>query len=114
MTFDDIRRIALKFPGVVDATSYDTPAIKVGTQFLLRERDPGIVAMRCASIDDRDLLIETGEDAFFITDHYRDYPYVLIRLETLDPARFTFLFEAIWRQKALQKHLKAYEDTRGS
>ncbi|MCD7060420.1 MmcQ/YjbR family DNA-binding protein [Pelagibacterium xiamenense] len=109
MDFNDIRAVALEYPGVADAVTHGTASLKVGRHFLLREREPGIIAMQCVSMDDRDFILETGGDTFFITDHYKDYPYVLARLKTLDPARFAHLFEAIWRAKALKKHLKAYD-----
>ena len=95
MDFDEVFAIASAFPGVVRSTSYGTPSIKLGTKFLLREREPGILAIQRPSIDERDMLIEADPDLFFITDHYRDYPYVLIRLDRLTPDHFRALFETI-------------------
>lgn len=28
---------------------------------------------------DREILLQSASDAFFITDHYGDYPWVLVR-----------------------------------
>lgn len=109
MTWDELVAIALSFPGVIQSTSYGTPAIKVGSKFLLREREPGIIALQRPSIDERDMLIEVEPGLFFITDHYRDYPYVLIRLENLAPENFRSLFETIWREKATKAQIGAYK-----
>ncbi|WP_196260482.1 MmcQ/YjbR family DNA-binding protein [Pelagibacterium limicola] len=108
MTFDEIREIALAYPGVSDHVTYGTPSLKVGGKFLLREREPGLLVLQRPSRDERDLLLEAEPELFFITDHYRDYPYVLVRMERLEPERFRTLFETIWRDKALKKHLAAF------
>lgn len=114
MNFDDVRAIALNYPGVTGSTSYGTPSIKVGGKFLLREREPGILALLRPSVDERDTLIEAKPDLFFITDHYRGYPYVLVRLDSLEPERFRGLFETIWREKALKKHIEARHTANGA
>ncbi len=111
MNFDEVRNIALKFPGTADHITHGTPSIKVGTRFLLREREPGILVLRCVGLDERDLLVESDPEAFFITDHYRGYPYALVRMERLDPRWFARHFETIWRDNALKRHIIAYEST---
>jgi hypothetical protein len=112
VTFDELRAIALAFPGVGDHVTHGTPSLKVGTKFVLREREPGIVAMRVPSLDERDILLDTQSDLYFITDHFRDYPYVLFRLDGMDPARFSVLFERTWRELAT-KRLIAMRDSEG-
>lgn len=114
MNFDDIRAIALTYPGVTESVTHGTPSIKVGSKFLLREPEPGILALQRPSIDERDMLIEAEPDLFFITDHYRDYRYVLVHLKRLEPERFRGLFETIWREKALKKHIAAWRAANGA
>lgn len=109
MTWDQLVTVALTFPGVVQSTSYGTPAIKLGTKFLLRLREPGVIALQRPSMDERDMLPEVEPDLFFITDHYRDYPYVLVRLERLGSDHFRSLFETIWREKATKAQIAAYK-----
>ncbi|GGA57686.1 MmcQ/YjbR family DNA-binding protein [Pelagibacterium lentulum] len=109
MNFDEVRTIALKFPGTTDFVTHGTPSIKVGSKFLMREREPGILALRCLGIDERDLLLQADPDTFFITDHYRGYPYILARMERLDRQWFAHHFEMIWRENALKRHIKAYD-----
>ena len=81
MTFDDVEAIALKWPGVETATSYGTPALKVRKKLLARLREDGeTLVMPGVNADERDMLIETQPNVFYFTDHYRDWPIVLIRL----------------------------------
>lgn len=109
MTYDDLIAICLDYPGVTQAVTHGTPSIKLGTKFILREREPGIIALQRPSIDERDMLLEADPGRFFITEHYRDYPYVLIRLADIDEDQFRGLFETIWRAKATKRQISAYE-----
>lgn len=109
MTYDDVVTLACSFPGVVEAQSYGTPSIKVGSKFLLRLREPGILALQRPSLDERDALLEAEPNLFFITDHYRDYPYLLVRLDRLDAEHFRALFETIWREKATKAQIRALD-----
>lgn len=81
MTFDDVRKFALAWPEVEDGTSYGTPALKVRKKLLarLREDDDSLVMFGVPQ-DEREMLIESQPKLFYFTDHYKDYPMVLIRL----------------------------------
>ena len=80
MTFEAIRRIALALDNVEEGTSYGTPAFKVGGVLFARLRDDiGALVLRM-SIDDRQELIAADPETYFITDHYLEYPYILVNL----------------------------------
>jgi hypothetical protein len=79
-TFDTIRKIALALPHVEDGTSYGTPALKVKKKLMARLREDGDVVL-IIGFDKRDMLIAARPEAFYTTDHYRDYPSVLVRLD---------------------------------
>src|SRR5438552_8595272 len=47
MTFDDVRRLAITLPRVVEGTSHRTPAFRVGKKFLARLNEDGVtIALR--------------------------------------------------------------------
>jgi len=81
MTFDDVRKLALTWPEVEDGTSYGTPALKVRKKMLARLKEDGdSLVMPDVPIDERTMLVESQPKIFYFTDHYADYPIVLIRL----------------------------------
>jgi hypothetical protein len=81
MTFDDVRKIALTWPEVEAGTSYGTPALKVRKKMLARLKEDGdSLVMPGVPQDEREMLVESRPELFYFTDHYRDYPMVLIRL----------------------------------
>lgn len=108
MTFDDVRRIALDWPEVVDGTSYGTPALKVRKKLLARLKEDGdTLVMPAVPQDEREMLIARRPEVFSFTDHYRDYPIVLIRLSKADAAMVTPFLRRQWRALASKAALKA-------
>ena len=97
MTFDDVRTIVLAWPEVEDGTSYGTPALKVRKKLLARLREDGdSLVMLGVPQDERDMLVESQPKVFYFTDHYRDYPTVLIRLSKAKPAAVEPLLRRRW------------------
>lgn len=109
---EDLRRLFLALPGVAESTHHRTMSFIVGKRFLGRIRDDDTVFALRIGLDDRDLLIEMEPDAFFTTDHYRGYPYVLIRLAATDPGRLAPLVERAWRDTAPKRLVEAWEGSR--
>jgi hypothetical protein len=101
VTFDDVRRIALVWPEVADGTSYGTPALKVRKKLLTRLKEDGdSLVMPGVPQDERDMLVESRPEVFYFTDHYRDYPMVLIRLSKAERADVEPLLLRHWRTLA--------------
>jgi len=87
VTYDAVRRIALTFPNVEESTSYGTPALKVKGNLFVRwrnEEDPDTIVLKMP-LDQREELMAADPETYFITDHYRNYPWVLVRLSKLHP-----------------------------
>ena len=110
MTYEDYRAIVMSFPGVEEGTAYREPAFLVRGKFLsrLRAQDNSVVFLEVGP-DERELLIEAEPQTFHVTDHYRDYPAVLARLETLHPDALRGLIERRWRKVSLKSVVKAWE-----
>jgi hypothetical protein len=71
----------LRLPGVTEGRSYGLPSFLLNGRFLARFRDSDtVLVLQLATIDDRDFLMQIEPRAFFFTEHYRDYPAVLVRL----------------------------------
>ena len=86
MTYEDFRAIVLSFPGVEEGSSYGQPSFLVRKKFLtrLRREDNSAVFLEVGH-DEREILMEAEPQTFHFTAHYKDYPSVLARLETLHP-----------------------------
>ena len=109
LTFDSVRQIGLALPDVETGTTYGSPALKVrGRMFacmaIHRSAEPGSLALRLA-FDQRDELIAAEPSIYYLTDHYIDYPVVLVRLARVsedalrDLVRMAWTFESTRRPR---------------
>lgn len=110
LTFDAVVKLALELPGVKEGTSYGTRAIKVRSKLLGRLKEDGETMALHASFVVRDHLIATQPDVFFLTDHYRDYPWVLVRLAVADRSVIRQLMEDAWRAAAPKLLIRELEE----
>ncbi len=105
-----LREIVLTFPGVTDAVSYGKPSFHVGKKFFTRLRDEdGSIVVIVESIDERDMLLESDAKLFHITDHYRDYPTVLVRIAEADAALLRAMLERRWRRIAPKRLVREFD-----
>jgi hypothetical protein len=110
VTFDEVRKIALAWPEVEDGSSYGTPALKVRKKMLVRLKEDGdSLVMPGVPQDEREMLVESRSSVFYFTDHYRDYPIVLIRLSKAKRAMVEPLLRRQWRQLASKAVVKAFD-----
>ena len=110
MTFEEVRAFAFKLPGVTDGASYGYPCLKAHGKFLTRLKEDGDTLV-CPGVtfDERELLIEAEPETFYVTDHYRSYPYVLVRLSRVHPGTVQRLLERRWREVTPKKLLKIHD-----
>ncbi len=72
-----------------------------------RERDGGGLAVRVER-EEKQLILESGSDAYFTSPHYEGYPAVQIRLERIDPGELRERLEDAWLIQAPRRIAKAY------
>jgi len=97
------KTIALSFPGAHEKPSYGKPAFFIEKKFFTRLREDGSIVMRVGGIEQRDMMLELDPETYFITDHYRDWPGVLVRLSAITPGELKTMLERRWREIAPRK-----------
>jgi hypothetical protein len=111
VTVEAMRQLLLGFPGVEEGPCYGTAGFRVRGKFLARLRDNDtVLVVKCGDIE-RDLRIEADPSTFFTTDHYRGYPTVLIRLDSVTKEDLYDVLEVGWRRLA-PRSLRASLDRR--
>jgi hypothetical protein len=93
-------KLAVKLPGVEVGRSYGTPALHVRKRFLARLKEDGETVALRVNIDHREMFLELDPGAFYLTDHYRPYPAMLVRLKQVRLDLLEDLLEQGWRQQA--------------
>ena len=106
----DVRKVALALPEAEEYRCYGTPGFRVKGKIFARLHEDGESLVLKVPMVDRDLLLQAAPRLFFITDHYRDYPYILLRLsEATVPVLRERLAEA-WRVAAPRRLLRQLVD----
>jgi hypothetical protein len=100
VTFASVLEAAQALPGIEVATSYGTPALKVKGKLIARLHQDGECFVLRVDPKKRDELLQAQPAVFYVTDHYRAHPWVLVRFLTVDPRELPALIESAWRLMA--------------
>ena len=111
MTYDEVVAFALRLPGVAHGTAYGRPCLKAHGKFLVRLLEDG-ESLVCPAVpfDEREMLMEAEPNVFHFTDHFKNYPYVLVRLSHAHPGTVERLITRQCRATAPKKVLKAWDE----
>lgn len=102
-----LRKLLLAMPGVTEKMCFNTPAFYVGGKLFARIKEDGETLV--IGTLERDKWMRANPDIYYITDHYRNYDYMLINLEKVDPVELQKLLVTAWRNRATKKLIKEYE-----
>ena len=112
-TWQRLCAAAQAFPGVEEGTSYSTPALHVRKKLLARLREDGETVAVGVELLDRDVLLEADPRAFFVTDHYLAYPFILVRLVDAQHSVVVELLEQAWRRAAPKRAVAEHDAKHG-
>jgi len=111
-TIELIRRMALALPGVEEGSCHGTPAIYVRRKLMLRFWEDGKTLVVRFPREKRAALIREHPDVFSVTDHsdhYRNYPAVLVNLLAVNRQLLGRMIEGAWRLRASRQQVAAYD-----
>jgi hypothetical protein len=97
VTLAAVRRLALTLPEAEETTSYGTPAFKVRGKLFARVREEGDILVVKCDLNEREALIQSEPDTYFVTSHYQNYPYILVRMSEIDLEPLRELLTDAWR-----------------
>ena len=109
-TWKTIQEIARALPGAVEGTSYGTPAFHVRKKLFVRLHQSGESIVIMIDLAEREALMELDPETCFITDHYLNYPAMLVRLATVRRKALRELIEDSWRSRAPANLVAEYDD----
>src|SRR5262249_33504122 len=100
----------LSFPGVDEGVSYGTPALRVAGKLMVRLREDGdsLVLLKVDFLE-REMMMNADPDVFYITEHYRNYPSVLVRLSKVRRDELRALPEQTWRRLAPKRLVLTFD-----
>ncbi|MFJ3957042.1 MmcQ/YjbR family DNA-binding protein [Arthrobacter sp. NPDC090010] len=101
VALDRIRAVALPWPEVTEKPCYGMPAFYVAGKIFARlHESPGVVVLWLGSQEERQVLLDSEPEAFFITEHYRRSSSVLARVRLLPDDELRELLTDAWMLRA--------------
>ena len=97
---ETLKQIAFSFAGVEEGTSYGTLAYRVSKKLICRMKEDGESLAIRMEFGEREILVEGEPETFYFTEHYRNYPMVLVRLPKVHPDELKRIFGNAWRRFA--------------
>ena len=100
--FETVRLLGLALPGVEAATKYDgSPVLKRDGSFMAGlalhpSAEPDTLVVR-VDLEQREALLEDAPETYYLTDHYRRHPVVLVRLSRIDREALRDVLSMSWR-----------------
>jgi hypothetical protein len=94
----------LTLPGVTEGVCFGTAAFYVSKKLLARIKEDGQTL--AVYTPDRDEWTVRDNIVFFITDHYKNYPYVLVNLGKVKKADLVAILTEAWRSRAGKRLLQ--------
>ena len=80
----EARKIMLSIPGTDERLWFNQPSVFIHDRFLAKtHHKESAVTLQVGSMEMRDMMLEAEPELFYITDHYRKFPFVLLRLSAL-------------------------------
>jgi len=99
--FDVVRELARTLPDVEESTGHGAPSLKVRGRLLTcpaihRSAEPHSLVVKIG-FDQRAMLIASAPDVYYVTDHYVNYPSVLVRMSRIDHDSLRDLLSMAWQ-----------------
>jgi len=113
---DVVRRMALELPRVERGTIRGAPSLKVRGKLLCcpalhSSAEPNTLAIR-VDHDERTKLIAANPRVYYVTEHYLNYPTVLVRLSRIDRSSMRSLLGVAWKFVTGSKTPRSSSSTR--
>ncbi len=109
--YDALRDYALALPGVTESPSHGGwPVLKVGKVFFMTLKADGeTLVLKIADDFERQMLLDSQPDIYYLTDHYRGWQGLLVRLPLADLDELFDLIMRVWRRIAPKRTVKAFD-----
>jgi hypothetical protein len=108
--FDVVRELARALPDVEENSGRGAPSVKVRGKLLTcpalhKSAEPNSLVVKIG-LDQRAELIAGDPDVYYVTDHYVDYPSVLVRMSRIDRESLKDLLFSAWRFVTRESEIK--------
>jgi hypothetical protein len=112
MNGDDVRRVALSFPGAVEQETWGHPTFRVRGRMFAAMSSEGDSASVKASREAQAALVGSEPETFSVARYVGQHGWVSIDLRRVDPGEMAELLEDGWRATAPKRVVAALDGSR--
>ena len=99
--FEAVKTVGLTLPDVEATITAGSPRLKRGGAFMAGlathpSAEPGTLVIRYDE-QEREWLLEDAPETYYLTDYYRRWPLILVRLSRVTPEALRDLLTVSWR-----------------
>lgn len=106
--WEAVKAFALTLPDTYLESFYGTPCPKVNKKaFVSPGREPDSFHVMSPH-EEKAVLLDTDPDTFWQTDHYRNWPGLLVRFGSADPERVRNVIRRAWWDRANKAQRAAF------
>jgi hypothetical protein len=105
VTPETVRALIQALPETEEGPSYGTPGFRVCGKLFARLHEDGESLVVRIEQDDRAMRMRADPDTYYITDHYLNYPWMLVRLSSVSRADLRDLLRESWALRAPKRLL---------
>ena len=109
VSWETVRHLALALPEAQESSSYGTPAFRVRGKLFARLHQSGDSVVVKIDPAERAMRMRADPKAFYITDHYINYPCMLVKFSAVRREDLRELLEESWRRSAPKRLIAAYD-----
>lgn len=112
MDFEAVRQTALSFPGVEEYLAFGRPTWRLNGRLLacITKIDPDTLCVKVLDKLERDFLLDTQPDIYYLTPQYANFEALLVRIPNVESPDLHSLIEQIWLAYAPKRLLKVYRE----
>src|SRR5579863_4692638 len=103
VTFAAVRKFALSLDNVEESPSYGTPGFRVGGVLFLRFHQDGESLLVRTDFEQREELLAADPASYYITDHYLNYAWILVRVSRVQSGALHDLIRWAHKSAAAEK-----------
>ena len=98
-SWETVREVALSLPQVEEGTAYGRRAFRVGGKLFAALRREDVMALRLG-FEEKEFVLQSQPETFFVTPHYDGTPWVLVRLSAIGEEQLREVLTEAWLFRA--------------
>ena len=108
--FDRVVRLCREagLPDVTIGTTYGAPAVRARDKAFASIKEANCMVLNCGH-EQKAFLLELAPESYWVTEHFRYWPGLMVRLDTVTDHELKGRLIEAWKQRMTRKQIAAYE-----